>query len=96
MDIKTVWLIFGFIGQTFFFSRFLVQWLASEQHKKSIMPNAFWYLSIFGGTVLFCYAIYRRDTVFVLGQFLGLVVYLRNLYFLKQDARQKPSWHHTA
>jgi len=88
MDNPTIWLIIGFIGQTFFSCRFIVQWLASERQKKSIIPVAFWYFSIIGGTTLLFYAIYKRDPVFILGQSTGLFVYLRNLYFLKRESQQ--------
>ena len=77
-----VWIVIGFAGQFFFFSRFLVQWLASEKEKKSVVPVSFWYFSIAGGAILFFYAIYRRDPVFIAGQAVGLFVYLRNLWFI--------------
>ena len=37
------------------------------------------------GRDLFGYALYIRDPVFILGQGLGLFVYLRNLYFIKRE-----------
>lgn len=90
MDETTIWLIIGFLGQACFSARFLVQWLASERRKKSIIPVAFWYLSIAGGAILLWYALYRRDPVFILGQATGLVIYFRNLSFIRrQDARLK-------
>jgi len=90
MDKATIWLIIGFLGQACFFSRFLVQWLASEKQKKSIIPTAFWYFSISGGVILLSYALYRKDPVFIMGQSTGLFIYLRNLYFIKQEVRLKP------
>jgi len=89
MDKTTVWLIIGFLGQACFFGRFFVQWLASERRKKSIFPIAFWYFSILGGVILFSYALYRRDPVFILGQATGLLIYFRNLYFIRQEVRLK-------
>ena len=74
------WLIVGFAGQAFFFSRFLVQWLASEKAKKSVIPMAFWYLSLGGGSILLIYAIHIGDPVFILGQSTGAFIYLRNVY----------------
>lgn len=91
MDKTTVWLVIGFLGQACFFARFFVQWLASERQKKSIFPIAFWYFSILGGAILLCYALYRRDPVFILGQATGLLIYFRNLYFIRQEVRLKPS-----
>jgi lipid-A-disaccharide synthase-like uncharacterized protein len=46
----------------------VLQWLASERQKKSIIPIAFWYFSIAGGVTLLVYAVYRRDPVFITGQ----------------------------
>jgi lipid-A-disaccharide synthase-like uncharacterized protein len=62
--------------------RFVVQWIATERARKSVIPVAFWFFSIGGGLLLFVYALYIRDPVFILGQGLGLFVYLRNLYFV--------------
>ena len=77
-----IWLAIGLAGQALFFSRFLVQWIASERQRASVVPNAFWYFSIAGALVLLSYAIHRRDPVFILGQSTGLAIYLRNLYFI--------------
>ena len=48
---------------------------------------AFWYFSIGGGLILLSYAIYRRDPVFILGQSMGLVIYLRNIWLIRSDER---------
>src|SRR5882757_535944 len=82
------WLALGFLAQGLFTARFLVQWIASERAGKSVMPIAFWFFSIGGGALLLVYALYRRDPVFILGQALGLVVYIRNLYFILLTGRQ--------
>ena len=74
-----IWIVIGFAGQMLFFCRFLVQWIVSEKKKESVIPVAFWYFSLFGGLILLFYAIHRRDPVFITGQSIGLVVYLRNL-----------------
>ena len=72
----------GMLGQILFFSRFLVQWIASEKSGKSVVPLSFWYLSIGGGTLLLFYAIWRKDPVITLGQLVGLFVYVRNLMLI--------------
>jgi len=77
-----VWLTIGLLGQAFFSARFLVQWIASERRKRSVVPLAFWYFSVGGGLTLLAYAIYRRDPVFILGQSAGLLVYARNLWLI--------------
>jgi lipid-A-disaccharide synthase-like uncharacterized protein len=76
------WVIVGFIGQTAFFMRFLVQWIVSEKRGESIIPIYFWYLSLSGGAILFAYAIHISDPVFILGQGCGLLVYIRNLMLI--------------
>ena len=82
------WLVIGFLGQACFFSRFLVQWMASERAGRSLVPRAFWYLSIAGGAIVLSYAIWRRDPVFIAGQSVGLFVYLRNLILLRREGRK--------
>jgi lipid-A-disaccharide synthase-like uncharacterized protein len=71
--------LFGLVGQCAFFSRFFVQWIASEKKGESIVPIAFWYLSLIGGIMLLTYAVWQRDPVITLGQSVGLLVYVRNL-----------------
>lgn len=78
------WIVVGFFGQALFTARFLVQWIASERNGRSTVPDAFWWLSLSGGAVLLAYAIWRRDPVFILGQGLGLAVYLRNLVLIRR------------
>jgi lipid-A-disaccharide synthase-like uncharacterized protein len=82
------WIVVGFIGQALFSARFVVQWLASERVKRSIVPKAFWYFSLAGGATLLAYAIHKQDPVFIAGQGLGLFVYLRNLYLIRSGRQQ--------
>lgn len=77
-----VWLVIGFMGQAMFSARFLIQWLASEKIKKSIIPNLFWWFSLAGGSILLVYAIHREDPVFIVGQGMGLFIYFRNIYLI--------------
>jgi lipid-A-disaccharide synthase-like uncharacterized protein len=84
----TLWLGIGFLGQAMFFSRFLVQWLASERAKRSVFPMAFWYLSLAGGVLLLAYALWRRDPVFILGQTTGAFIYLRNIWFRRREGEK--------
>lgn len=79
------WIALGLLGQTLFSARFLIQWLASERVRQSIIPTAFWWLSLAGGATLLTYAIWRRDPVFILGQGAGLFVYIRNLMLIRQS-----------
>ena len=79
------WVLLGFAAQAFFTARFLVQWIASERAGHSVIPLAFWLLSIGGGLLLLVYALYRKDPVFIAGQAFGVFVYTRNLYFVMRD-----------
>lgn len=89
IEIATLWLVIGFLGQICFFFRFFLQWIASERQKKSTFPTAFWYCSILGGGILLSYAVYRKDPVFILGQATGLLIYFRNLHFIRLEASRK-------
>lgn len=82
------WVMFGLSGQLLFTGRFLVQWIASERQRRSVIPLAFWYFSMGGGLVLFLYACYRADPVFILGQSLGLFIYSRNLWLIHTEKRR--------
>jgi lipid-A-disaccharide synthase-like uncharacterized protein len=82
MTANSIWLGIGFLGQIFFTSRFLVQWIVSERRRESVIPLAFWWFSLLGGITLLIYAIWRQDPVFIFGQATGLVVYVRNLVLI--------------
>jgi lipid-A-disaccharide synthase-like uncharacterized protein len=82
------WVKIGFLGQAAFTARFLVQWVASEKKKDSVVPVAFWWLSIVGGVILLAYAIHRRDPVIIVGQAMGLLVYVRNLMLVERARRR--------
>lgn len=83
------WLAIGFLGQALFTARFLVQWLASEKKRDSVVPAAFWWLSLLGGSALLLYAIFRNDPVIITGQGLGLFVYARNLILMNKASRRR-------
>ena len=82
MSLDTIWIATGFLGQGLFFGRWIVQWLASERSASSKVPISFWYLSLVGGLITLAYAIYRKDPVFIAGQSIGSVVYVRNLMLI--------------
>ena len=83
------WLVFGLVGQVIFTARFLLQWLYSEYKRRSAIPMAFWYTSVCGGLILFCYACHKQDPVFITGQAGGLLIYLRNLQLRLRDKKEK-------
>lgn len=76
------WLAFGFGAQALFMGRMVVQWIATERAKSSVVPAAFWWLSLLGGMMLLIYFLRRGDPVGILGQAFGVTVYSRNLYFI--------------
>jgi lipid-A-disaccharide synthase-like uncharacterized protein len=88
-----LWLLVGFLGQACFSMRFLVQWIASERRRESVIPLSFWFFSIGGGLTLLTYAIYRLDPVFILGQGAGLFVYCRNLYLIRRKQQRLAAAH---
>jgi lipid-A-disaccharide synthase-like uncharacterized protein len=52
-----------------------------------VIPVAFWFFSRGGGMTLFTYALHRRDPVFILGEAAGSLIYLPNLYLIRQKQR---------
>jgi len=74
--------LFGFAAQFMFMLRFVIQWYVSERRGRSYVPVAFWYLSLAGGIMLFTYATMREDVVFMCGQALGVLIYVRNLVLI--------------
>lgn len=77
-----VWVSLGLLGQLLFTGRMIVQWLASERSGRSIVPPAFWWMSLIGATMLLAYFLWRKDAVGVLGQGFGWFVYVRNLWLI--------------
>ncbi len=90
MSLDTIWIATGFLGQGLFFGRWIVQWLASERSASSKVPISFWYLSLVGGLITLAYAIYRKDPVFIAGQSIGAVVYVRNLMLIYRPKHTNP------
>lgn len=76
------WKIVGLLGTLVFGLRFVIQWVASERARKSVIPFGFWECSAIGSLLMLSYfAIYQRDSVGVLSTAMPLPIYLRNLYF---------------
>lgn len=89
---EKTWLAVGIVGQLMFSMRWVLQWLASERVRTSVVPVNFWYFSLVGGLMVLSYGLYKVDPVIILGQF-GVLVYARNVYFLLkgQSADTPPS-----
>lgn len=88
---EKTWVAIGLAGQFFFTMRFVVQWIATERKRRSVVPESFWYLSILGSLILLVYSLYREDPVFILGQAFGTTVYVRNLFFILKEKKDATS-----
>ena len=75
----SVWKALGWLGNAVFFSRFFVQWYATEKLKRVVVPAAFWWLSLFGSLLLLTYSLHQRDSVFIFAYVFTWIPYIRNL-----------------
>jgi lipid-A-disaccharide synthase-like uncharacterized protein len=78
------WLAVGVAGQALFAARFLVQWIATETRKQSVVPAAFWYLSVAASTLQAASFLQRREWVFGVGMAATLLIYLRNIWLVRR------------
>lgn len=78
------WTIIGLAGQGMFFLRFAVQWLSSERAGRSVIPMAFWYLSIAGALIVLVYGLRQREIILIAGQGAALAIYLRNIVLIRR------------
>src|SRR6266487_729485 len=75
----TVWKVVGWLGNAVFFSRFFVQWYATEKLKRVVVPTAFWWLSLVGSLLLLIYSLHKRDSVFIFAYVFTWIPYIRQL-----------------
>lgn len=83
------WYFIGILGEALFGSRMFVQWIASENAKKNVIPVSFWYLSLAGSVLSFSYAIQLGDPVFILSKGAGFFIYVRNVALLFKEKKTK-------
>lgn len=81
----TLWKIVGWVGNAIFFSRFFVQWYVTEKKKQVVVPQAFWWLSLFGSVTLLCYSLHQKDSVFIFAYAFTWIPYIRNLVIHRQN-----------
>jgi lipid-A-disaccharide synthase-like uncharacterized protein len=80
------------VGQALFGTRFLIQWAVTERLKKSVMPTAFWYVSIVA-SVLQSVAFFftpSQEYLFAFGTVATLPVYIRNLVLIHRGGEVTP------
>ncbi len=87
------WEIVGWLGNAVFFSRFFVQWYATEKKKRVVVPTAFWWLSLAGSLLLLLYAIFadyrphKHNWVFIASYAFTWIPYVRNLVIHRRHAQ---------
>ena len=85
-----IWEAIGWLGNFVFFSRFLVQWYATEKRKQVVVPALFWWLSLLGAFLLFCYALfYKKDAVFIFAYAFTWIPYIRNLIIHRRHQKAR-------
>ena len=85
--------ILGYLGQLVFFTRFVVQWIASEKRKESVIPEAFWWISIIGGAITLVYAFIHTPPLppIIIAQLSANVIYARNLVLVRRMKKRLAS-----
>jgi len=82
----SLWKLVGWLGNLVFFSRFFVQWYATERRKQVVVPTAFWWLSLIGSLMLLVYSLRQRDSVFIFAYLFTWIPYIRNLVIHRRHA----------
>jgi lipid-A-disaccharide synthase-like uncharacterized protein len=83
------WKVVGWAGNVIFFSRFFVQWWATEKNKQVVVPDSFWWLSLIGSLLLLAYGVHRRDSVFIFAYAFTWIPYIRNLIISYRATRDE-------
>lgn len=80
-----VWKVVGWVGNAVFFSRFFVQWIATEKRQQVVIPVSFWWLSLTGSVLLLTYGIHQRDSVFIFAYAFTWIPYIRNIVIFQRN-----------
>ena len=81
----SVWKVIGWLGNAVFFSRFFVQWYATEKKQQVVIPQAFWWLSLIGSVTLLGYSLHQRDSVFIFAYAFTWIPYIRSLMIHRKN-----------
>ena len=84
------WLVFGLLAQLVFAARFIVQWISSERAGRSVVPLAFWMISIGGGLMTLVYGVVKREPVIIFGQAVATLIYVRNIMLIYREQDKAP------
>ncbi len=79
-------LALGLTGQAIFAARMLLQWIASERAGRSVVPRAFWHLSLLASACVGVYAALAGNTVFLLAVLPGAFIYARMLTLRSRES----------
>ena len=71
--------IYGAVAWAVFYTRFYIQWIASEIKGRSVVPAVFWYQSAIGSVLLLGWAFMTVSFLGAIGQCMNLLPYSRNL-----------------
>ena len=83
-----LWKAIGFGGTATFFTRFVVQWLYSEKHRESKVPEIFWWQSLLGAVLMLLYSLRQQDSVYIVGYLFTVIPYSRNLVLMYRKKRR--------
>ena len=81
----SIWKMIGWTGNAVFFSRFFVQWYATEKKQQVVVPQAFWWLSLLGTASHLVYSLHKGDSVFIFAYLFTPIPYIRNLMIHRQN-----------
>ena len=69
--------------------RMIIQWIATEKQKKSVVPNVFWYLSCMAALLSTAAFVHRAEWIFAVGSGLTILIYSRNIWFILQGKQEE-------
>jgi len=72
--------VIGWTGNALYFSRFLVQWWASEKAKRSVAPRVFWWISLIATFCAGAYTTHIGEPVLLIGIAANAAIYARNIW----------------
>ena len=97
--LKDPYILLGWGGAALFGTRFIIQWLASEKKKESVMPESFWWISLAASFLTIAYYVHLWNIKLEFKEFLplvimpsgGIVPYIRNLMLIHRKKKQAAS-----